>query len=299
MPPLFYFNSNILARDSDSKSPNMPRTNQKERRRATGKTSGSGMSGWGDGLVSLSFSNRLVKHQKKVTPEYTVPRQGGQAKRQHTKPKQRTQTQGRQQDQGAEPHVPRNRDRPNSDRAVKTSRQQTNRQQTNRQQTNRQQTNRQQPAANEEPKGASMTRPPQTRLNLHAPSQNGPAPSAEAKAVPASTSSAADRAVRLTALSGTNLTTLFHEHDTPVARTPLPAYAPTAARVRGVLERSAGDYSRFLPRSVGVRKSASRPPALRTARHALAAQRDVSLSQRAIALHIIGGLTQPRRQVSA
>jgi len=69
--------------------------------------------------------------------------------------------------------------------------------------------------------------------------------------------------------------------------------------VRSVLERSGGDYSRFLPRHVGVRKSASRPPALCTARHALAAQRDVSLSQRRFALHIIGGLAQPRRQVSA
>lgn len=66
-------------------------------------------------------------------------------------------------------------------------------------------------------------------------------------------------------------------------------------RVRGVLERSAGDYSRFLPRRVGVRKNASRLPALRTARHALAVQRDVSLEQRRVALHIIGGLAQADR----
>ena len=71
------------------------------------------------------------------------------------------------------------------------------------------------------------------------------------------------------------------------------------ARVRSVLERSAGDYSRFLPRDVGVRKDASRLPALRAARNALATQRDVSLNQRRVALHIIGGLVQPRREVRA
>jgi hypothetical protein len=70
--------------------------------------------------------------------------------------------------------------------------------------------------------------------------------------------------------------------------------------VRSVLERSAGDYSRFLPRRVGVRKDASRLPALRTARHALAVQRDVSLDQRRVALHIIEGLARPRHpQVDA
>jgi len=71
------------------------------------------------------------------------------------------------------------------------------------------------------------------------------------------------------------------------------------ARVRSVLERSAGDYSRFLPRDVGVCKDTSRLPALRAARHALATQRDVSFEQRRVALHIIGGLVQPRREVSS
>ncbi|KAH9070700.1 hypothetical protein EDB83DRAFT_2367667 [Lactarius deliciosus] len=107
------------------------------------------------------------------------------------------------------------------------------------------------------------------------------------------------RAARLTALSSTNLDALFRTRDAPVAGTPLPVYASMTARVRSVLERSAGDYSRFLPRTVGVRKSASSPPVLRTARHALAAQRDVSLAQRRVALHIIGGLAEPGRQVSA
>jgi hypothetical protein len=46
-----------------------------------------------------------------------------------------------------------------------------------------------------------------------------------------------------------------------------------------------------------VRKDASRLPALRAARHALATQRDLSLEQRRVALHIIGGLVQPRREV--
>jgi hypothetical protein len=70
-------------------------------------------------------------------------------------------------------------------------------------------------------------------------------------------------------------------------------------RVRGVLERRAGDYSRFLPHQVGVRKNGLRLPPLRTARHALATQRDISLEQRRVALHIIGGLLQPRREVRA
>jgi hypothetical protein len=67
------------------------------------------------------------------------------------------------------------------------------------------------------------------------------------------------------------------------------------ARVRGVLEHSAGDYSRFLPRRIGMRKNASRLPALRTAHHALVVQCDVSLKQHRVALHIIGGLAQANR----
>ncbi|KAI9444529.1 hypothetical protein H4582DRAFT_1909483 [Lactarius indigo] len=146
---------------------------------------------------------------------------------------------------------------------------------------------------------ASMTtRSPTSRLNTsHA--QPKPTTSTTAPSNTTTTTNAADRAARLTALSSTNLNALFRTRDTPVAGTPLPAYVSATARVRTVLERSAGDYSRFLPRYVGVRKSASRPPVLRTARHALAAQRDVSLTQRRVALHIIGELAQPGRQVSA
>jgi hypothetical protein len=65
--------------------------------------------------------------------------------------------------------------------------------------------------------------------------------------------------------------------------------------VRGVLERS-GDYSRFLSPSAGMHENTLRLPALRTARHALATQRDVSLEQRRVALHIIERLVQPRRE---
>lgn len=108
---------------------------------------------------------------------------------------------------------------------------------------------------------------------------------------------------RLAALSSTNLNALFRARDSPVAGTPFPAVPPSttaAARVRSVLERNAGDYSRFLPRRVGLRKTDdSRLPALRTARHALATQRDVSLEQRRVALHIIGELARPNRQVRA
>jgi hypothetical protein len=69
----------------------------------------------------------------------------------------------------------------------------------------------------------------------------------------------------------------------------------TMARVHGILERSAGDYSRFLPHRVGVRKNALWLPVLRTAHHALAVQCDVSLKQCRVALHIIGGLAQANR----
>jgi len=71
------------------------------------------------------------------------------------------------------------------------------------------------------------------------------------------------------------------------------------AHIRGVLEHRVGDYLRFLPRDVGVRKDISRLPALRAARDALATWRNVSLEQRRVALHIIGGLVQPRREVGA
>ncbi|KAI9438438.1 hypothetical protein BJY52DRAFT_1421484 [Lactarius psammicola] len=263
---------------SDHKSSNTPRTNQQERHRGAGRHA---MSGWGDGLVSFSFSNRLRMHHEKMTKQDTTARPEAQERRQQSKPRQHTQMQGRQQEQGARPHAPRTRDPQNSPSAGQT---------------------RRPTSVDTRPRVASMTRSPASHLNIHAQSKptSTSAPSNTAKDAPASINiTAADRAARLTALSSTNLNALFRTRDTPVAGTPLPAYASTTARVRNVLERSAGDYSRFLSRRVGVRKSASRPPALRTARHALAAQRDVSLAQRRIALHIIGGLAQPHRQVSA
>ena len=278
-----YFNSNLLTPADGSKSSNTPRTNQQERHRAAGEPARSAMSGWGDGLVSLSFSSRLsIRHKRKTTQNTKAHPEEAQARRQQSKPRQRPQMQG-QQEQRAASHTPRSRDRQNSASAAQQA--------------------RRLPSVDAKPRAASMTRPPTSRLNNHAqskPTAPKAAPPA-AKAVPASTP--ADRAARLTALSSissTNLNALFRTRDTPVvAGTPLPAHASTTARVRSVLERNAGDYSRFLPRRVGVRKSASRPPALRTARHALAAQRDVSLAQRRVALHIIGGLAQPRHQVNA
>ncbi|KAH8993934.1 hypothetical protein EDB92DRAFT_1851745 [Lactarius akahatsu] len=238
------------------------------------------MSDWGDGLVTFSFSNRLKMHQKRLTRPDTAARPEGQERRQQSQ--RSTQMQGRQQEQGTGSRAPRSRDAHDSSSAAHT---------------------RRPTSADARPRTTSMTtRSPTSRLNNHAqptsPSTTAPSDATE---VPAPTNAAAPavRAARLTALSSTNLNALFRTRDTPVAGTPLPVYASMTARVRSVLERSAGDYSRFLPRTVGVRKSASTPPALRTARHALAAQRDVSLAQRRVALHIIGGLAQPGRQVSA
>ena len=244
------------------------------------------MSGWGDGLVSLSFSSRLKMHQKKKTTQNTDAHPDAQERRQHSKPKQRAQMQGegRQREQRPASHTPRGRDRQNSASAAQTSRRSSV------------DTKPREPRA-----AASMTRPPTSRHAQSKPPSTTALQNAAAAPSDAVTKAVtADRAARLAALSSTNLNALFRTRDTtPVAGTPLPAYASATARVRSVLERSAGDYSRFLPRRVGVRKSVSRPPALRTARHALAAQRDVSLAQRRVALHIIGGLAQPRRQVSA
>jgi hypothetical protein len=153
-----------------------------------------------------------------------------------------------------------------------------------------------------------MIRPSTSSFKIHAQSQSKPPTPAAAtrKITPdtaatqtsatTTTGAPADRTAQLTALSSTNLNALFRTRDTPIAGIPLPAHASTTARVRSVLERGAGDYSRFLPRHVGVRKNIS---ALRTARHALAVQRDVSLDQRRVALHIIDGLAQPRRQAPA
>ena len=186
------------------------------------------MSGWGDGLVSLSFSSRLKIHQKKKTPE-THPE--AQAKRQQSNLGKNTQMQrhGGQQEQRADSHTPRNRDRQNTANAAQTNRRS---------------------SVDANPRAASMTRPPTSRPDTQKQSTpTSTSTSAPKAAVPPSdTATKADRAARLTAFSSTNLNALFRTHDTPVAGTPLPAHASTTARVRGVLERSAGDHSRFLPR---------------------------------------------------
>ncbi|KAH9059121.1 hypothetical protein EDB87DRAFT_830261 [Lactarius vividus] len=258
---------------SDHKSSNTPRTGQQQRHRGTGERTGSAMSGWGDGLVSLSFSSRLKMHQKKMTKLDAAAHPEAQEGRQQLQPRQRSaQMQGRQQEQGTGSRAPRSRDAQNAFQTRRPT------------------------SVDARPRTTSMTTWPPNHARPNAPSPS------DATEVPAPTNVAttpAVRAARLTALSSTNLNALFRTRDTPVAGTALPVYASMTARVRSVLERNAGDYSRFLPRTVGVRKSASCPPVLRTARHALAAQRDVSLDQRRVALHIIGGLAQPGRQVSA
>jgi hypothetical protein len=138
-----------------------------------------------------------------------------------------------------------------------------------------------------------MTRPPTSR--------NSQQEQPKAKADHTSTdASVADRASQqLTALSSTDLDVLFDTCDTPVTGGPA-ADTPQTVRVRRVLERSGGDYSRFVPPRVGSRrKNASDSPAILTARHALATQRDVSIRRRRMLLHIVGKLAQSVGQVSA
>jgi hypothetical protein len=194
------------------------------------------------------------------------------------------QTQGRHHDQGTESHTPRTRDRQNNTRATT-------------------QTSRQQPTSDAKPRTApsKMTRPPTSRLSTHSQSQK-PTSAHAPKDVPTSTKkiSAASRAAQLTVLSNTNLDVLLQTGSTPMAGTPFSStYTTSAEHSLREREYATGDYSRYLPHLVGVRKNASRPHALLTAHLALARQRDVALKQRRFALNIIGGLAEPRRQVSA
>ncbi|KAI0297588.1 hypothetical protein B0F90DRAFT_880969 [Multifurca ochricompacta] len=275
------------------------RVAQSERRGAVDKAGTSALSGWGDGLVSLSFSSRLKQlHQKKMTNK---GRPEDRPQRQQSKEAQHSQMQGRQRGQKEERGA---RSRAHG-RDVEEKKSTTTTAQGNR-------------GAVFETK-AKMTRPSVSNFKAHARSTPTSAAAARPKTAPnktkdaapvktpkaaltrpAAASASADRIARLAALSSTtNLNALFRTRDKTNAPITGPMQVSTTARVRSVLERSAGDYSRFLPRYVGMRKSASRPPALRTARHALASQRDVSLDQRRVALHIIGGLAQPRHQVRA
>ena len=298
----------ILVRSgsSDDKSSDKRRTNQAERYKGRGNAGASSLSGWNDGLVTLSFSSRLRHHQNKMTTRDARSPPEAQPRKQQSKQAQRPQMQGRLRGQKEQSDAPTRERRSQYHRA-----------------------DAEKSAAAEHGSGASttpraplMTRPSSSTFKLHAQPATKTAPMAlrapKAKAIvsnaikanPASPSSAvaaqqtamtaqssASRSARLTALSSTNLSALFRTRDALGTGMPLPlsAHTSTTTRVRSLLERSAGDYSRFLPRHVGVRKSASPLPALRTARHALAVQRDLSLEQRRVALHIIEGLTRPHQ----
>ncbi|KAI0253272.1 hypothetical protein BJV78DRAFT_1195510 [Lactifluus subvellereus] len=280
---------------SNNKSPGTRRTGQPERYGGVGRPSA--LSGWDDGLVSLTFSSRLKQHQKKMTTHSTGARpEEAQSRRQHPKPAQRPQMHGSRHGQKEQTGGSQARRRTSAEKPATATQQ-----------------NREGRTAKAAARATSMTRPSASSFKIHARSQSKPTPAAAAtrkitpdavatqtnKTTTTTTGASADRTARLTALSSTNLNALFRTRDTPIAGIPLPAHASTTARVRSVLERSAGDYSRFLPRRAGVRKNVSRLSALRTARHALAVQRDVSFDQRRVALHIIGGLAQPRRQARA
>jgi hypothetical protein len=249
---------------------------------------------WYDGLVSVNFSTQLVRRQKDMSTEDTGtrrrPRPEAQSREQYSKPEQRPQMHVRrhgQREHGSAFQAPRDR-RVSAEKSLTTT----------------QESREVRPA--EAARAPSMTRPSASSFKIHAQSQPKSAASStggtirDAVATRTTTTGAeADRNARLTALSSTNLNALFRTRDNPIAGIPLPVHASATARVRNVLERSAGDYSRFLPRRVGVRKNTSRLSALRTAHHALAVQRDVSLDQRRVALHVIGTLLQPRPQARA
>lgn len=274
-----------------------------------------GASDWGDGLVSLSFTSRLILRQKESTMGDTGSEPRSQEARswnQKSDQGQRTQMQGprrgqEHREQGGDAYQ-NNRRRDKTERSSSAS---------GVRQENRA-SGRITGAQNNELNSLSMTRP--TSFKHRSQSKTMPAASnaATSKADPAAAhsssnptanqpaTSSSDRKARLAVLSSTNLNALFRMN-TPIAGTSLSslasstttASATSRSRVRGVLERSAGDYSRFLPRQVGVRKSALRLPPLRTARHALGTQRDISPEQRRVAMHIIGGLVQPRREARA
>jgi hypothetical protein len=286
----FFLNSHFLARpdDSNNKSPGTRYTTRQRRYGGVGASGAASMIGWDDGVVSLSFSNRLQLRQRKQGTQNSEAHPETQSQQQHSRPEKRPQMHVRRQreeEQGAGFQAHRRTLAEKSPAGTQESR--------------AERTTR----ANS--RASSMTKLNASSFNICAqPTPMQPTPSTgetnPAGAVETRTATTkdapADRKPHLTALSSTNLNALFKTRDNPIAGgASLPAYASTTARVRSALERSAGDYSRFLPRRVGVRKDVSRLSPLRTARHALAVQRDVSLNQRRVALDIIDGLAQPRR----
>ena len=287
---------------SDNQSSDVRRTDQTEHKKRMTRGGASSLSGWGDGLVSLSFASRLKLRQDKPNmrrsgTEEPHP-QEAQSRKQKSYHAQHPQMHGHRRAQKQQGHDDASQthlstDAKNNKNGLKAS---------------------------------SMTRPSSSptfkhyRKSTTAAAAAAKTAKADTASLPSSsnapvtqrqqaTTSSSDRKAHLATLSSTNLNALFRTTTntlTPGISIPsLPASTTTSAsdsaraRVRNVLERSAGDYSRFLPRDVGGRKDASRLPALRAARNALAAQRDVSLEQRRVALHIIGRLVQPRREVRA
>jgi hypothetical protein len=286
---------------------------QTERKKGMGRGGASSLSSWGDGLVSLSFASRLNQRQyKPITRGSDTEPHPQEAKswKQKSYQAQHPQTHGHRRGQKQQEHD----DAPQTHRRGKTE--------TRKSATAAavQQGNRTPPpstdAENNKLKASStMTRPSSRHPNSTTAAAEATKitkadtasllSSSNAPATEQPTTASSDRKARLATLSSTNLNALFRTTtDTPTAGISIPslpasATASARVRVRSVLERSAGDYSRFLPRDVGVRKDASRLPALRAARQALATQRDIPLEQRRVALHIIGGLVQPRREVRA
>jgi hypothetical protein len=261
----------------DGRRQGQPERNRGMRR--DGRTSS--MSGWGDGLVSLSFSSRLKLHQEKLTG-----RDDG------TGPVPQETRSWKQKSNEAQPHGPR----PGQEQGDNASRTHRRHGQTERDASVTANVQQRANVQKDEPKTSSMTRPqssstfkPQS-TTTPASSRSSTATATATKPKPKSTSSPTRKA-RLAVLSNTNLNELFRTDDAATAGVSIPATA--RARVHGVLERS-GDYSRFLSPSIEVHENTSRLPALLTAHHALATRRDVSLEQRRVALHIIERLVQPR-----
>lgn len=281
---------------------------QTERNRRMGRGGASSLSGWGDGLVSLSFASRLKLRDDKLTTRHSGAWKQNSNQAQHPlmHGHRNGQNQQREHDDASQAHSRGKTENQKSTSA--TAEQQGNRTSVP-----------SSDAKDNMPKVLSMTRqssqpsfelqPLSTMTANRTKADTASLPSssnAPTSQQPTTTSS--DRKARLATLSSTNLNALFRtttNTPTPGILTPSLLASTTdpdnsaRARVRSVLERSAGDYSRFLPRDVGVRKDASRLSVLRAARYALGTQRDVSFKQRRVALHIIGGLVQPRREVRA
>ena len=304
-----------LSNGSNDQSSDARRMSQTERKKGMGRGGASSTSSWGDGLVSFSFSSRLHQRQAKSTlrgsntepypEEFEAPsRKQKFYQAQHPQKHGHRRGQKQQEHDDASPTHRRGQTETRKSttaaavqRGNRTSAPSTD-DKNNKLQASSMTRPSSSPTFNPDPKSTTAATTATAATTTKADIASLPPPTQQ----PTTTSS--DRKARLATLSSTNLNSLFRTMtNTHAAGISLPtsttasASASARARVRSVLERSAGDYSRFLPRDVGARKDASRLPTLRAARHALATRRDLSLEQRRVALHIIGGLVQPRREV--